>query len=131
MKTTATKLLFITLTVFLLTGCKKVGKTYDAYFYTAIETTDSHLILELDNKIIGEVPLLKTTLSTNNDTIINQALHLKLRTGKYKISVRDNNGNVKCSGILKFRFNNFNGATNPGVLEHAMKDNVLVTRIHF
>jgi hypothetical protein len=131
MKTIATKLLLITLTVFLLTECKKVGTTYDAYFYTSIESSDSQLILELDDKTLGEIPLLKTTLSANNDTIINKALHLKLKTGKYKIVVRDKNDNLKCSGTLKFRFNKFNGATNQGVLEYAMTNNVIVTRIHF
>lgn len=131
MKTLAIKLVFLALAIVSLSNCKKVGKTYDAYFYTGNEISDGYLILELDNKIVGQVPSLKTTLTVNNDTIRNKALHLKLKSGKYKISVQDNFGNVKCSGVFNCRFNNYNGATNPGVLEYAMTNDVIVTRIHF
>jgi hypothetical protein len=124
-------LVLLASTIIFLASCKKFGKTYDLYFYTNIENSSGPLTLHIDDKNIGELPLLRTTLSTKNDTIISRAIHLKLRTGSYKIVAQDKQGNVKCTGVLKFRFNSFNGATCPGVLEHAMSGRILVTRIFF
>ncbi len=119
------------LAIFCMAGCKKVGSAYDVYFYTNIEEPRGPVALHLDDKYIGELPVLKTTLSIKNDTILDKAIHLRLRTGKYKILVTDKQGTVKCSGNLKFRSNRFNGATNPGVVEYAIKDRILVNRIFF
>jgi hypothetical protein len=131
MKKYLIKSIILGITIIALADCKKTGNTYDVYFYTSIENSTGLLTLQLDDRTIGELPFFQTTLSAKNDTIIHKAIHLKLKTGKYKIVVHDNQGNVKCSGVLKFRFNSFNGATNPGVLEHAMSGKVLITRIFF
>jgi hypothetical protein len=131
MKKGLIKVMVLVSAIVILTNCKKLGKTYDAFFYTNIDSRSGPLTLELDGKIIGELPLLKATLSTTNDTILHKAIHLRLRTGNYKILVRNNQGDVKCSGNLIFRFNRFNGATNPGALEHAMSDKIIVTRVFF
>ncbi len=126
-----TKLLILTSTIIFLTNCKKIGKTYDVFFYTNIETPTGPLSLNLDNKNIGELPILKTTLSTNNDTIKSNAIHLKLKTGRYKIQAKDSQGIIKFSGTLIFRFNNVEGSSkNPGAIEYAMSNNILALRIH-
>lgn len=124
-------ILLLGITIIFLTGCKKIGKTYDVYFYTAIENSSGLLTLYLDNKNVGELPCLKTALLTKNDTITGNAIHLKLKTGKYKLVAKDKQGNVKFSGTLIFRFNKVNGSSDSGALEYAMSKNILITRIYF
>src|SRR6478609_6115690 len=120
------RLILFVSTLLVLTNCKKFGETYDVYFYTDIENPTGPLTLSLDGKTYGELPLIKAIQHTGNDTILNNAIHLRLRTGKYDILVRDNRGNIKCSGDLKFRFNNFNGATNEGALVYAMSNKSMI-----
>lgn len=96
-----------------LVGCKKSCEKFDTYFYTDIETQDDSLSLSntdvltfyLDGENKGTLKNLKTRFAPNNDTILTNALHLVLEAGSYKIEAKDNSGNVKIEGKLKFKSN--------------------------
>ena len=125
------KLILLASTIIVLTNCKKFGKTFDTYFYTDIENTAGPLYLYIDGNSKGELPNLKTSLSPTNDTIINNALHLRLRSGKYKIEGKDNQGTVKVSGYIKFRTNAVGNGSTMGGLGTASSDKVIVNNINY
>ena len=125
------KLILFASTIIVLTNCKKFGKDFDTYFYTDIENSAGPLTLFVDGKNKGELPNLKTSVSPTNDTIINNALHLTLKSGKYKIEAKDNQGNVKCSGTLKFRSNSLSGSSTMGGQATATSGKTVVTKLNY
>lgn len=125
------KLILFASTIIVLTNCKKIGKDYDNYFFTDIENSAGPLILFIDGKNKGELPNLKTSVSPTNDTVINNALHLILKSGKYKIEAKDSQGNLKCSGTLKFRTNSLNGSSTMGGQETSTLDKIVVTKLNY
>jgi len=131
MKKQFIRLLLLASTIIVLTNCKKFGKDYDNYFFTDIENSAGPLTLFIDGKNKGELPNLKTSVSPTNDTVINNALHLILKSGKYKIEAKDNQGNVKCSGTLKFRTNRLSGSSTMGGQETSTLDKIVVTKLNY
>ena len=117
--------------IVVLTNCKKLGKDYDTYFYTDIENSYGPLTLYVDGENRGELPNLKTSVSPGNDTIINNALHLTLKSGRYKIEGKDDQGNVKCSGTLKFRTNSLSCSGTMGGQATASSGKIIVTKLNY
>lgn len=114
-----------------LTNCKKYGKTFDTYFYTDMENSNGPLFLYIDGDTKGELPNLKTTLSPANDTILSNALHFRLRSGKYKIEGKDHDGTLKFSGYLKFRPGSIGTGGTMGGSGTSAAGNVIVTKIFY
>lgn len=131
MKKHIIKLILFASTIIALTNCKKLGKHFDTYFYTDIENYNGPLFLYIDGKSKGELPNLKTSLSPTNDTIINNALHFSLRSGKYKIEGKNNQGNLKYSGYLKFRTNSIGGGGIMGGAASASSGDIIVNKIYY
>ena len=131
MKKQFIRLLLLASTIIVLTNCKKFGKDYDNYFFTDIENSAGPLTLFIDGKNKGELPNLKTSVSPTNDTVINNALHLILKSGKYKIEAKDNQGNVKCSGTLKFRLNSLSTSGTMGGQATASSGKTIVTKLNY
>ena len=131
MKKQLIKLLLLASTLIVLTNCKKFGRSYDAYFYADIEASAGPLTLFIDNQNKGELPNLKTSVSPTNDTILNNALHLKIKSGKYNIEAKDAQGNVKCSGTLKFRGNNLNVTGKTGGHAASGNDNTVAVKFYY
>lgn len=125
------KLTVLVSALILLTNCKKFGSTFDAYFYTDVEGSAGPLFLFVDGESKGELPNLKTSTSPANDTVLNKALHLKLRSGKYKIEGKDSDGKVKFSGYLKFRSNCVANGGTLGGQATASSGKVIVTKIYY
>jgi hypothetical protein len=125
------KCVIFTSLVVVLVNCKKFGKEYDTYFYTDIENTSGPLTLYVDGENKGALPNLKTSVSPGNDTVINNALHLNLRSGRYKIEGKDDQGNVKCSGTLKFRTNSLNCSSTMGGQATASSGKIIVTKLNY
>ncbi len=125
------KLMLFVSTFILLTNCKKLGSDYDTYFYTDVENSDGALTLFVDGKNKGELPNLKTSVSATNDTIINNALHLTLKSGKYKIETKDSKGNTKSSGTIKFNRNSLRGSSTMGGQSSASTGNKVVTKLNY
>jgi hypothetical protein len=127
---------FITLilfasTIIVQTNCKKFGKDFETFFYTDGENSAGPLTLFVDAENKGELPNLKTSVSSTNDTVINNALHLKLKSGKYKIEAKDRQGNLKFSGTLKFRSNSVGGSSTMGGQEIVSSDKIVVTKLNY
>ena len=131
MKKYLIKLILFASTIIVLTNCKKFGKDFDTYFYTDIENSAGPLTLFVDGKNKGELPNLKTSVSPTNDTVINNALHLILKSGRYKIEAKDNQGNLKCSGTLKFRSNSLSGSNTMGGQETSTSGKIVVTKLNY
>jgi hypothetical protein len=125
------KLILFASTIIVLTNCKKIGKDFETYFYTDIENSAGPLTLFVDGKNKGELPNLKTSISTTNDTIINNALHLTLKSGKYKIEAKDNQGNVKVSGHVKFRTNATGTGGTMGGIATASSNKIIVNKLNY
>ena len=131
MKKQLIKLILFASTIIVLTNCKKYGQDFDTYFYTDIQNSAGPLILFVDDKNKGELPNLKTSVSATNDTIINNALHLTLKSGKYKIEAKDSQGNLKCSGTLKFRSNSIGTTGTMGGQATASSGKTIVTKLNY
>jgi hypothetical protein len=114
-----------------LVNCKKFGKDHETYFYTDIENASGPLTLYVDGENKGQLPNLKTSVSPSNDTVINNALHLTLRSGRYKIEAKDDQGNVKCAGALKFRANSLNCSSTMGGQATASSGKIIVTKLNY
>ena len=125
------KLVLLALTIIVMTKCKKIGKDFDTYFYTDIENLAGPLTLFIDGRNKGELPNLKTSVSPTNDTVISNALHLILKSGRYKIEAKDNQGNLKCSGTLKFRSNSLSGSNTMGGQETSTSGKIVVTKLNY
>lgn len=131
MKKQLIKLILFVSTMIVLTNCQKFGQNYATYFYTDIENKAGPLTLFVDGKSKGELPNLKTSLSPTNDTIINHALHLTLKSGKYKIEAKDSHGTLKYSGTLKFRSNSMGGSSTKGGQATASSGKTVVTKLNY
>ncbi|MBK7310351.1 MAG: hypothetical protein IPI93_06055 [Sphingobacteriaceae bacterium] len=131
MKNHFIKLVLLASTIIVLTNCNKLGKDFDNYFYTDIENSAGPLTLFIDGKNKGGLPYLKTSVSPTNDTIINHALHLTLKSGKYKIEAKDNQGNLKCSFTLKFRSNLLSTSGTIGRQTTAASGKIVVTKLNY
>lgn len=116
----------------LFMGCKKIGKAFDGYFYTDVETSAGQLFLYIDDENKGELPNLKTRLSPDNDTVINNALHLTLKSGgRYKVVGKDAQGNVKCSGTLTFKTNSSRGSSTVGGQATTQIDRTFAHKLYY
>ena len=131
MKKSILKLTLLLSTIIVLTNCKKFGKEHDTYFYTGVDNTTGPLTLFIDGKDRGQLPTLKVIISPSNDTIIKNALHLTLNSGKYKFEAKDSQGNLKCSGTLKFKSNSLSGSSTMGSQETSSSGKVVVTKLSY
>lgn len=115
----------------LLTNCKKNDKPFDNYFFTDTETSSGPLYLFIDGENRGVLPILNTAVTATNDTVLNNALHLALPAGKYKIKGKDGQGTERYSGYLKFNSRSLStGGTMGGQITSA-SGQTLVTKIFF
>jgi hypothetical protein len=128
MKKRIRNLILVLCAVLTLTNCDKYNKTFDAYFYSDVESAKTPLTLELDGEKKGELPNLKTSLSPDNDTIIKNALYLRLKSGKYNFEVKDVDGTVRCKGYLKFKTNSTKASVTMGGEATSLSGNVIVSR---
>ncbi|MBA3681640.1 MAG: hypothetical protein H0W73_10830 [Bacteroidetes bacterium] len=131
MRKSLSKMFILVSTLFVLTNCKKLGKTYDGYFYTDIENPSGPLYLYVDDAYKGELPNLKTRLAPNNDTLLNQALHLSLKSGRYKIVGKDAQGSVKSSGTLKFRSYSTSGSSTIGGQATSINEHTFAHKVYY
>jgi hypothetical protein len=125
------KVILFTAGVMVLVNCKRFGKDHNAYFFTDVENNGGHLTLFIDGKNKGELPNLKTSVSPGNDTVLTQALHLILSPGRYKLEAKDDQGNVKCSGLIKFRSNSLNNSCTMGSQATSRSGNTIVAKLSY
>ena len=114
MKKFSKLLLVLTITAF-LSACKKNQTTFDSYIYTTI--SERALALYIDNKYLGELPIVncKTTEATESQKQL--MFHTSLPSGKYKISAKDAEGKVYSETYLKIK-------GRPGCMESGMHGGV-------
>ena len=70
-------------------------------------------------------------LQKKNDTIIKNALYISLNSGRYKIEAKDNQGNIKCEGTLKFRSGSLGGTSRMGGQATASSGKTVVTNLFY
>ncbi len=89
--------LLITLT----TGCVRYsGKGFNTYFWSSTPQKEP-LYLYVDDKKIGLLPYLEEAPVCSDDASKKQALFIALNTRKHVIEVKDKDGNIKHSEMLK------------------------------
>jgi len=125
------KVMLLAFIVFSLTTCKKYGKPQDLFFYSDIDSAFAPMTLFLDDELKGEIPNLHVQISTDNDTITREALHLSLKPGKYNFIAKDNQGNVRCDGWFKFSKNSTKTSSTKGGQGVAGSDNTKVFEFFF
>lgn len=81
--------------LFLVSGCNS-GNKNDIYVFKSTLKNDS-ILLEVDNREIGQIPFADTILGTN---ITAHAILFRLSTGKHEISAKDKDGNYLSSILI-------------------------------
>lgn len=130
MKKKILKLILLASTILILTNCKKYGKDHESYFYTDIDSSSVPLTLFIDGENKGVLPNFQTSNFPSNDTILNNALKLSLKSGKYKIEAKDYLGNIKCSGVMKFRSNKISAINTIGAYSLANNGSKIVVELN-
>ncbi|MDI1234148.1 MAG: hypothetical protein PSX81_07700 [bacterium] len=129
MKAPVIKIILTAVTILLLTQCKKEEVTYKAYFYTMEPTSEIQLSLYIDGKYQDKIPYLHSRLSFDNDTLKQKALLLTIKCGKHKLDVKDSQGNLKSSGIMKITKNKTSLSGRTGEQEINRQNGCLIVRL--
>ncbi|MEO6305905.1 MAG: hypothetical protein ABIP51_22350 [Bacteroidia bacterium] len=131
MKNTFKTILLSLLTILLLSQCKKNQITYNAYFYTTNPSAEVQLSLYIDDKYRGDLPCLYPKPTCDNDTLKQKALFLTLKSGKYKISAKDRQGNIKSSGTMKVSKNKMSSSGGMGGQEISSQSDCLIVGLFY
>lgn len=118
-------------TLLVLTNCKKFGKDFDTYFYTDVETTDGTVSLFVDGNYKGILPSFQSAVSLSNDTILQHALHLRLKSGRYSIVAKDHQGYEKFRGSIKFKSSSWASSSQKGGCTNAYSSQKVVSKLKF
>ncbi|HET6245346.1 MAG: hypothetical protein H0V01_12520 [Bacteroidetes bacterium] len=131
MKTkTAIQTLFLLSVVFFI-SCKKDNTNFNSYFWTSNDIEDSELTLYVNDQIKGPIPYLKDKPTCENDTLKAKALYLNLKAGKYKISAKDKQGNVKVSSTIKVKSNSLSSSAGIGGTENFLSNDCLLVGVTY
>jgi hypothetical protein len=127
----------IVTTIVLLTNCKKDDTSFDSYFYTRVPDSKTQLSLFLNDKNKGSLPHLEVPEMIypmercNNDTIKQNGLFLTLTEGKYTVSAKDQEGNIKSSQTVKVSKGGIKVTPSIGKSEMAAGDNCFILDLYF
>lgn len=130
MKTTL-KFLIPVIAVLLLLYCRKDDKIYNTYVYTANTIDQGRLSLYIDDAYRGEIPYLGSKLTCDNDTLKQKALFLTLKSGKYKIVAKDQQGSEKSSATLKISERRLSSKSRMGSQEMSSQGDCLIIRLDY
>lgn len=115
-----------------LSSCKKENTEHVFYFYTNTDTANTELNLYIDGNYKG---ILKNTSfapdCSSPDSILSSLIIDQFPYGKYKIEARDESGEVKASGTMKFKKNSMSSIGNGdnGGLSILGTDNCIIVDI--
>ena len=112
MKNRAFTFLAALATVFVFSRCQKDETMHATYFWTSNDT-DS-LTLFVDGNAAGFLPHFNTDLTCSNDSLKQQALQMNLKSGKYHLEAKDNQGEVISSGTVKISESGLGGSGGVG-----------------
>ena len=89
--------LFCAITLY---ACKSDTQPFHTYFWTSSAPL-TKLFLYIDDENKGSLPYLQKGPTCENETEKKQALYVKLESGSYEVSVRDEQGNIKFTETLE------------------------------
>lgn len=127
MKTVLFSIVVLVLVLFSSSGCIKSSKTFEGFFYA--DSTSSTLDLFIDGQFKGRLPILATRFSTQNDTILKNAIHVTLKGGKHRIQGKDDQGTVLCSGMIEFNINATKSESSAGRQTLSITNQTFVCRL--
>ena len=101
--------LLVTAISLLFTQCKKEEiTTFNSYFCSANNIADGQPLLYINGEYKGELPSINEEPPFGDDSPLQKMLCFPLPSGKYKVEVKDKQGNIKMAGTIKFK----NGSLN-------------------
>ena len=101
MKNRAFTFLALLATVFLFAQCQKDETIHTTHFWTSKSTPEEQLTLFVDGALMGPLPYFSTNLTCSNDSLKAKAFQMTLKSGKYYLEAKDNQGEVRSSGTIK------------------------------
>ena len=115
-------------TVFIFSQCTKDEDniTHNTYFWTSVNNEEQPLTLFVDGQAIGQLPYFSTDLTCGNDSLKNQAISMNLKSGKYNLEARNQQGELKSDCTLKISENGLGvgpgqSMNNPGKTSASME----------
>ena len=91
------------LIILLFTQCRHHHRhhSFNTYFWTSSADAE-HERVYINGELVGELPFLEEATDEENG-LKEEALLIQLRSGKYKIVIRDEEGEIKFRETLKLR----------------------------
>ena len=98
-------ILFCIVVISLFSQCTKDNEVFNSYFCSNIKSNDGHLMFYVNDVYKGELPYLEADPNCNNDSLKHKSLFLSLKSGKYKLAIKDEAGVVKTSIFITISSN--------------------------
>jgi hypothetical protein len=115
-----------------LSSCRKDNIEHVFYFYTSIDTAKIELKLYIDGNYKGILKNPSITPDCSSpDSILSSLIIDQFPYGKYKIEARDESGEIRSSGTMKFKKNSMSSSGNGdnGGLSILGTDNCIIVDI--
>ena len=91
------------LVIVLFTQCRHRSRVFKTYFWTSSAAAENDK-LYINNHYIGEIPFLEEGAAHNKHLLKHEGLFIKLRSGKYRVEMRDDEGNVKYTETIRIKY---------------------------
>lgn len=87
----------------LFTQCRHRSGVFKTYFWTSSATAENDK-LYINGHYIGEIPFIDEASAQSKKLLKREGLFIRLRSGKYRIELRDGGGDLKYTETLKIKY---------------------------
>jgi hypothetical protein len=123
------KIITAVFAIIFLCNCAKKHDYFNTYFYTDKLNGEGELRLFLDDSDVGPLPVLNVRLICENDSTKNKALLRRLKSGKYKLAVKNLKGETKSEGTVKFSKSSVSSSGGIGGQEISISGDCAIVRL--